>query len=274
MGLRMKKIFIVFCLMLSTLTYATDWNSTAAINRVNNIGSKILKANNVVQPIQFKVSSEDTVNAYADINKEIHVYKGLLDNVETDDELAGVISHEMGHIINGHCAKQGIVNAGIIGVTSIMQNAIAKSITQELATSKVSRNDEFEADLTGIDLMTKANYDPKAMISLLNKISSSYIDFASSHPSGEKRLLNIYNYIEYNYPQKLKTTYNTTSYKNALLVLNPTVEQRKASKRLSAKYERQQKKLLAKKEKRMKKMSRYNSVWDSYYTSLQMISGN
>ena len=254
MGLRMKKIFIVFCLMLSTLTYATDWNSTAAINRVNNIGSKILKANNVVQPIQFKVSSEDTVNAYADINKEIHVYKGLLDNVETDDELAGVISHEMGHIINGHCAKQGIVNAGIIGVTSIMQNAIAKSITQELATSKVSRNDEFEADLTGIDLMTKANYDPKAMISLLNKISSSYIDFASSHPSGE--------------------TYNTTSYKNALLVLKPTVEQRKASKRLSAKYERQQKKLLAKKEKRMKKMSRYSSVWDSYYASLQIISGN
>ena len=61
------------------------------------------------------------------------------------------------------------------------------------STSKdeLSRNDEFEADITGVDLMTKAGYNPLAMVSLLNKISGdAYIDILQTHPSGEKRILN------------------------------------------------------------------------------------
>ena len=66
----MKKILIIFSLMLFSLSYATDWNSESALKRVNTIGAKLLKANNVNYPIEFKVSNEEDVNAYANLDKE------------------------------------------------------------------------------------------------------------------------------------------------------------------------------------------------------------
>ena len=82
----MKKILFVVCAMLFNLAFAaTDWNSEAALKRVNTIGSKLLKANNVNYPIEFKVSNEEDVNAYANLNKEIYVYKGLLEFVDNDE---------------------------------------------------------------------------------------------------------------------------------------------------------------------------------------------
>ena len=270
----MKKIFFIISLMLFNFVYAAvDWNSQAALNRVNTIGTKLLKANNVNYDIEFKVSDEADINAYANINKEIYVYKGLLEYVDDDQELAGVISHEMGHIINGHCAKQGVLDASIATVISRMNvNDTAKAVGQQLASSKISRNDEFEADITGVDLMKKAGYNPLAMISLLNKITGNYIDILQTHPSGQKRLQNIYDYIEYNYPTIIKTPYKTDSYQKAMLILQPAVDKRNNSQRLTKKYIKAQTKLLKKKEKRTKKMQGTNSVWDGYYTTLQYLA--
>ena len=250
----------------------TNWDSTAALNRVNTIGQKLLSANNISQKIEFKVSNEDTVNAYADINKEIHVYRGLLEYVETDDELAGVIGHEMGHIVNGHCAKQGILGAGISAIFSgIFKNQTAQAVSSQLAQNKISRNDEFEADITGVDIMTKAGYNPLGMVSLLSKISSNYVDFFQTHPSGDKRILNAYNYIEYNYPSKIALGYNTASYKNALSIIEPEVQKRQNSAKAMEQFKNEQEKLLVKKQKRIQKMQKTNTVWDGYLMTLQYL---
>lgn len=270
----MKKILLIFSILLINFSFATDWNSTAALNRVNTIGQKILKANNINYPIQFKVSNEADINAYANIDKEIYVYKGLLEYTSDDNELAGVISHEMGHIINGHCAKQGVLNTGVATISNVVfQSEAARGISETLVSSKLSRNDEFEADITGADLMKKAGYNPLAMVSLLNKITDSYMDILSSHPSGEKRLLNVYNYVEYNYPNYIKTGYNSDSYKKAITGLTPAINKRKNSAKLTKKFEKEQKKLLTKKEKRQKKMQGTSSIWDGYYTTLQLMAG-
>lgn len=271
----MKKILLILSLLMFNFALATDWDSEAALKRVNTIGAKLLKANNVNYPIEFKVSNEEDVNAYANIDKEIYVYKGLLEFVDTDEELAGVIGHEMGHIINGHCAKQGVLGTGIAVLASMMsKNETVTAIGTTLAQSKLSRNDEFEADITGVDLMNKAGYNPLAMVSLLNKISGdAYIDILQTHPSGEKRILNAYNYIEYNYASKLVNGYKTDSYSKALTMIKPTVEKRKNSERLTKKFNKQQEKLLKKKEKRVKKMQGTSSVWDGYFTTLQYLAG-
>ena len=274
----MKKILMAIFLMLSSLALATDWDSAAALNRVNTIGTKILKANNINHAIEFKVSAEDTINAYANIDKEVFVYKGLLDYVSNDDELAGVISHEMGHIINGHCAKQGIMDSIIATFASMFRpkttaGAVANSLGQQLASSKISRSDEFEADLTGVDLMTKGGYNPLGMVSLLSKISQSYIDILQSHPSGEKRIQNAYDYINYNYPSYVLKGYSTESYKNALTMLKPIIDKRNSSESEMYKYISSQRKLLAKKEKRERKMQGTSTVWDGYYRTLQYAAG-
>jgi len=275
----MKKLVIAIFLMLSSLALATDWDSAAALKRVNTIGSKILKANNINHTIEFKVSEEDTINAYANIDKEVFVYKGLLEYVDTDDELAGVISHEMGHIINGHCAKQGVLNSIIATIGSIFKptttaGTVTNQIGQQLASSKISRNDEFEADLTGVDLMTKGGYNPLGMVSLLSKISQSYLDILQSHPSGEKRIQNAYDYVNYNYPSYVKKGYSTTSYKNALAMMKTTLDKRANSEAEMNKYKKTQEKLLLKKQKREKKMQATNTAWDGYYQTLLYTSGN
>ena len=275
----MKKIIFAFFLMLSSLALAVDWDSEAALKRVNTIGTKILKANNINHSIEFKVSEEDTVNAYANIDKEIFVYKGLLEYVDTDDELAGVISHEMGHIINGHCAKQGVLNSVIATVASLFKpkttaGTVTNQVGQQLAASKISRNDEFEADLTGVDIMTKGGYNPLGMVSLLSKISQSYIDILQSHPSGEKRIQNAYDYINYNYPSYVKKGYSTTSYKNALTMMQSTLNKRENSEVEMNKYKKAQEKLLVKKQKREKKMQGASTAWDGYYQTLLYASGN
>ena len=130
----------------------------------------------------------------------------------------------------------------------------------------------MEADITGVDLMTKGGYNPLAMISLLSKITGSYIDILESHPSGEKRILNAYNYIEYNYPEKIQQGYKSESYTKAMTLMSPVILKRKNSTYLTKKYQRQQKKLLAKKEKRQRKMQGSSSVWDGYYKTLQFMA--
>ncbi len=281
----MKKIIfgIVFMLITNvtvfgattTATTATNWDSAAAVQRVNTIGKKLIVANGIGQNITFKVSDQADINAYANINKEVYVYKGLLQYVTDDQELAAVISHELGHILNGHCAKQGVLNTGVnvlANVAARKVGTVAAGVGQQLVSSKMSRKDEFEADITGVDIMTKAGYNPLAMISVLNKICGNYIDILQSHPSGEKRLLNIYNYVEYNYPAKLKAGFKSESYTKAQAFLEPTAQKRRASESLTKKYEKEQKKLLVKKEKRMAKASKTSTIWDGYYTTLQLMA--
>jgi len=278
----MKKILIaIFALFLglqvnaaTTTTTTSNWDSAAAQKRLNNIAYKLIKSNSLPDGISIKVSDEDEANAYADINKEIHVYRGLLNYATTDEEIAAVISHEMGHIINGHNAKQSILNTVIANVTGDSSKSVGAAAVQELSSAKLSRKDEFEADLSGVDLLVKADYNPLAMISVLNKICGNYVDIISTHPSGEKRLMNVYDYVSYNYPELAKKGYNTDSYNKAYALIKLNVEERNASKKLTKKYEKQQEKLKKEKIKRAKKMLKSNTGWDSAYNTLLMLNSS
>ncbi len=269
----MKRILatLVALFVSATVSYAattTTWDSAAQLTRVNTIGNKILTANKLPSGITFKISEEDHVNAYANIDKEVYVYKGLLEFVANDQELAAVIAHEVGHIINAHCSKQTLINAATsMAVTS---NAVSSTkyatgaqAAQQLTMLKMSRNDEYEADLTGAELMNKAGYDPKAMISVLNKICENSMDILSTHPSGINRLMNIYDYMSYAYPATMKTTYATDSYKNAITAINEKVTARNAKKNGQEKHDKNMKKLVDKRQKQQAKYARTSDPWTS-----------
>lgn len=280
----MRKIFVLFSVfVLMMFAYAkadttTQWTTENGLQRVEKIGKALLSKNNLPAQVTFKVVETDEVNAYASGENEICVYTGLLKFVEDDAELAGVIAHEIGHIINNHVAKQSIVST--ITATAISNANIdsrlktGAAVAQNLSMKKMSRNDEYEADITGVDLIKNAGYNPLAMVSVLYKISGKYVDFIQTHPSGDKRTMYIYNYITYTYPDKLKLGYSSDSYKQFMEYATPIVNKRNSSEAKVASFNKEQEKLKAKREKKMKKYqnSQQISPWLASYNLLKSLS--
>jgi beta-barrel assembly-enhancing protease len=120
------------------------------------------------------VIEDDEVNAFSLPGGYIYIYKGLIDRVKNDDQLAGVIAHEVAHVTAKHAIKrlQGAYGATVLtGVAIVSGNGqVAAGI--DLAASSVffanSREDEFESDELGIRYMKQAGYDPVHMATMLN----------------------------------------------------------------------------------------------------------
>lgn len=290
----MRKLLVfLMLLMIGILPFAerskaaqdaVDWDSAAALKRVNDIGNHLLTSSSLPEDVNFQVSEEDHVNAYASIDREVMVYRGLLNVIRDDDsELAAVISHEVGHITNAHAKKHLGIKIGIaaatvgaaVGDKYVKKPAFLDKINKyspvpisissavgaagTMAYNKISREDEFEADLTGVDLLVNAGYNPLAMISLLNKICGNYIDFFSTHPTGQRRIMNAYDYIAYNYPGAIEIGYESESYKRAQQLIQQNLSMRTAED--LREVEAKQIKLKREKEERAKTIKQYDDPW-------------
>lgn len=280
----MKKIIgifmaVVFAFQLSAnAATTTNWTTKANVQRVNTIGQKLLVKNNLPTKITFKVMETDEINAFANADKEIYVFTGLLKFVDSDDELAAVIAHEIGHIVNNHVAKQNVINTmtstAIYNANIDARLKVGANIANNMTMLKMSRTDEYEADITGTDLITKAGYNPLAMVSLLNKISGNYVDVISTHPSGDKRTMNVFDYITYTYPAKAKVGYNSDSYKSFMNYATPILKARNENPKKLAKFNKEQKKL---QQKRAIKLVKYqtakdNNGWDKSFNVIRTLT--
>lgn len=282
----MKKLLtllLVTLFMVQLNASALDWTTAQGLTQVTAIGTSLLTKNKLPNQVKFVVDETDDVNAFANVDGEIHVYTGLLKFVSDTNELAAVISHEMGHIVNHHVTKQNTVNTisstaianlGLSGGVQTVANA-----ANSMAMLKMSRTEEYEADISGVDLMVNAGYNPLGMVSLLNSLDAggNTTDILSTHPSGDKRTMNAYNYICYTYPDKagvnVQAAYNTASFQSFLAYAKPIVDARNADPKKLAKFNKEQAKL---KTKRAKKMAKYQksgtSAWDSAFNTIQMIN--
>lgn len=219
-----------------------DWNGKKALKKVNNIGNKLLLSNKIDDFARFEVSRKEAVNAYASYEGVVHVYKGLLNYVENDDELAFVIGHELGHITNDDNKKsrirRGIIiaaaAAGGVAVGAGSRSGSAGGATAGgvlagggLASKTLSRRVEARADIAGIDYMVKAGYNPLAAISMMNKIMNRRKSILSTHPSGDKRMISAYKYIAKKYPKYLLAGFNTISYERAMVVIQKSLAEDK-----------------------------------------------
>lgn len=272
----MKRFFILFLSLIIFNFYPISVKAETAQAKVNTIGQKILTENKLPKSVSFEVVQSETVNAYADSNNKIVIYTGILNLVEKDEELAGIMAHEVGHIMKSHCYKQTFFNLLLSLISSNISNeyaALGSQYASTLASNKVSREQEYDADFTSADLMYKAGYNPLGLISALNKISSNYVDFFADHPSGNKRLMALYDYINYNYPDSVKKGFDTNSYKSFLIYAEPTLNQRANNSKLNEKYLNTQKKLQQKRAKAAKKMMRSTDPWAEGYSALMLMVG-
>jgi len=151
---------------------------------IRNIGQGILKPlGPQTFEFQFYVLNSPEINAFAVPGGKVFLNSGLILLVENEDELAGVIAHEIGHAIARHIAKRGektkkvslatlgAILAGIFlggpATEAIVTTTVAAS---ETALLKYSREDEEEADFLGLKFMNQAGYNRQGMITMLKKL--------------------------------------------------------------------------------------------------------
>ncbi|RKY30846.1 MAG: septum formation protein Maf [Candidatus Omnitrophota bacterium] len=146
--------------------------------RVEDIGRKIVEVcDRKDVGYYFKVLDEDEVNAFALPGGFIYVFKGLIDRVSTDDELAGVLAHEVGHIVARHSIKklQAVMGYSILRILAaqVPQQAGVGSAA-DLAFTEIllgyGREDELLADQLATRYANLAGYNPRGMINFLEKL--------------------------------------------------------------------------------------------------------
>lgn len=178
--------------------------------RVNDIGQRIVQqVDRRDVPYHFYVIDQNEKNAFAIPGGYVYLYTGLLQEMETDDEIACVLAHEIGHVVCRH-SMQNLQNAlGFQVVSSIVfRKADASEVQRvtntlfDLTMRGYSRQQEREADRLTVRYASRAGYDPRAMITVLEKLSKDSgpyprpLEWLSTHPSHEERILLIKQEIE------------------------------------------------------------------------------
>ncbi len=139
------------------------------------------------------------INAFCMPGGKIAFFTGILDKLQlTDDEIAMVLGHEIGHALWEHARERAgkgmAVNAGrvVAGLVFGQLGDLVGAGAGSLANLKFSRNDELEADLIGMELAARAGYDPAAGITLWQKMAKAAQgappQWLSTHPSGQTRI--------------------------------------------------------------------------------------
>jgi predicted Zn-dependent protease len=170
------------------------------IKRVTDIGTKIAEiSDRKGLRYHFIVVEDETLNAFTIPGGYVYVNSGVMDK-STDDELACVIGHEIGHVAARHTVKklqaqigyEILMNIAAAGGSSSSLQRVA-SVGYNLVALGYSREDEFAADELGAKYAHKAGYDPYGMISFLKKIEETKEEqlgfiFLRSHPYTSQRI--------------------------------------------------------------------------------------
>lgn len=177
------------------------------LQRLRRIANRILphtakwNARSGEWPWEVNLIKSKEINAFCMPGGKIAFFTGILDQLKlTDDEVAMVMGHEIAHALQEHAreraAKSAVTSAGA-GLVSQMFGLgdlgnLALQAGTELVNLKFSRGDESEADVVGLDIAARAGFDPRASITLWQKMGSvaggAPMEFLSTHPSGTTRI--------------------------------------------------------------------------------------
>lgn len=146
--------------------------------RVRRIGERIAAVSDRQEVnYTFRVIDRDEVNAFALPGGYIFLFRGLVEKVETDDELASVMAHEIAHVVARHSIKrlQGSFGYNILRILMVVTRTglkDARSLDNAFGQliMSYSREDEALADKMAIKYLRKAGFDPMAMLGFLKKM--------------------------------------------------------------------------------------------------------
>ncbi|WP_242928264.1 M48 family metalloprotease [Pontibacter vulgaris] len=196
-----------------------------AAAEVNAIGQKLVNSTGVTEtPYKFDfhlLADEQTVNAFALPGGQVFITAGLLKKLSSEAQLAGVLGHEIGHVVARHSAEQlakAKLTQGLSGAAAIATydpdnpasrtGAVAAAMIGKLMTMRFGREDELESDRLAVRLTGEAGYDPRAMIEVMRILEEASggargPEFAQTHPNPGNRIAEIEQAIAKEYPNGL-----------------------------------------------------------------------
>ena len=157
-------------------------NDAQINNYVNTLGNRIARLTSRGSELnwQFQVVNSSDVNAFAIPGGYIYVNRGVIERASNMSELAGVLGHEIQHVVKRHTVRQmakaqnANTSVGILcGITSVCNSGIAQAGIQVAGTAvfaKFSRGDEVQADEGGFDNVLRAGIDPRGMLTFFQKL--------------------------------------------------------------------------------------------------------
>src|SRR5215472_1321531 len=173
---------------------------------VNRVGQNLVRNSDAKVPFTIKVIDSDEVNAFALPGGFFYVNSGLILRAQEEDELAGVMAHEISHVAARHGTKQAtkaeMIQLGSMAAMIFIPYGWAgygiyegMNLAIPLTFLKFSRDDEREADYLGIQYMYKAGYDPNAYVTFFERIQAdekrrpgSIPKVFSTHPPTPERI--------------------------------------------------------------------------------------
>ncbi|MBE9490672.1 MAG: M48 family metalloprotease [Bacteroidetes bacterium] len=173
---------------------------------VDQVGNRLVN-NTIAKETGYKyefhlLADEKTINAFALPGGQIFITYALFSKLENDDQLAGILGHEIGHVIGRHSADrmsklgltEGVLNGVAVGFDpSTAQGAAAIA---NVINMKYGRGDELESDDLGVRFMIKSGYNAQEMIGVMEILKTAagpnrVPEFQSTHPDPENRIQKI-----------------------------------------------------------------------------------
>lgn len=177
---------------------------------VDNIGNQIVQSSAASQtPYEYEfhlLEDNQTINAFALPGGQIFITRALFDRLQTEGEVAGVLGHEIGHVVARHSAEhmakaqltEGLTGAAVLATYDPNNPASANSaqvamLIGQMINLKFGRDDELESDFLGVCFINDAGYNPEELIRVMQVLAEASQgnappEFFSTHPNPENRI--------------------------------------------------------------------------------------
>ncbi|MBP8792109.1 MAG: M48 family metalloprotease [Lutibacter sp.] len=178
---------------------------------VDMVGNKLVN-NSIAKQTNYQydfhlLKDDQTINAFALPGGQIFITYALFSKLENEDQLAGVLGHEIGHVVGRHSAermaKQGLTEMVVNGVAVGLDPSTAQGAAAiaNVLNMKYGRNDELESDALGVKFMIDAGYNPIELIGVMEILKAAagpnkVPERMSTHPDPENRIEKIKEAIE------------------------------------------------------------------------------
>lgn len=197
-----------------------DEQAQALVDRVGESLVRNSAAAQTAYPFEFHLLADpQTVNAFALPGGQCFITAALYSRLQTEGQLAGVLGHEIGHVVARHGAQriakqeltQGLSGAVVMATydpnnPSSRNTAMIAMMIGNLVNMKYGREDELQSDRLGVRFMAEAGYDPRALIGVMKILEEASgggggrPEFFSTHPNPENRIARIEEAIQEEFP--------------------------------------------------------------------------